>query len=334
MLGTIVKILMISIGYKIKKKDREKNMKFNKWLFAMTLSVSCVATAVPCIHAEAVTAKKTETTKTNTTTKTTNNKTTNNKTTTVQKKQVVISDYSAIFDANYYYNTYPDLQAAFGKDDAKLFEHFVKCGMKEGRVGNADFNVKAYMKNNLDLVGLFKADDLTEYYAHYANNGKAEGRIAQYQANQAPREGVLATHTTYYDPKESRAINVELAASRINGMVIEPGKVFSYSDSVGRRTVENGYVDGPSFANGKEVSSIGGGICQVSSTLYVSMLLSGIEPIEHHYHGLPVDYVPKGLDASIAENVQDLRFKNNSAYNVVIEASAKDGVLTVSLLRG
>ena len=189
------------------------------------------------------------------------------------------------------------------------------------------------MKNNLDLVGIFKADDLTEYYAHYANNGKAEGRISQYQANQAPKEGVLATHTTYYDPKEARAINVELAASRINGMVIEPGKIFSYSDSVGRRTVENGYVDGPSFASGKEVTSIGGGICQVSSNLYVSMLLAGIEPIEHHYHSLPVDYVPTGLDAAISENVQDLRFKNTAAYNIVIEAIAKDGVLTVSLLR-
>ena len=251
-----------------------------------------------------------------------------------QKKSVVISDYSAIFDANYYYTMYPDLQMAFGNDEQALFDHFVKCGMKEGRVGNSSFNVKAYMKNNLDLVGLLKADDLTDYYAHYVNAGKEEGRIAQYQNGQAPAEGVLATHTTYYDVTEQRAINVELAASRINGMVIEPKKSFSYSNSVGSRTVENGYVDGPSIANGKEVSSIGGGICQVSSNLYVSMLLAGIEPTEHHYHGLPVDYVPKGLDAAIAENYLDLRFTNNFAHNIVIEAIAKDGVLTVSLLRG
>ena len=295
-------------------------MRIKKMLFATILSVACVTVVVPSTKIEAAAIKKTESKKGNTKKE--------------QKKKEVISDYSTIFDADYYYNAYPDLQAAFGKDEKALFNHFVKCGMKEGRNGNAAFNVKAYMKNNLDLVGLFKADDLTEYYTHYANHGITEGRIAQYQVGQAPAEGVLATHTTYYNPQEARAINVELAASKIHGMVITPGSTFSYSKAVGRRTVENGYVDGPSFASGKEVTSIGGGICQVSSNLYVSMLLAGIEPIEHHYHSLPVDYVPTGLDAAISENVQDLRFTNNNSYNVVIEAIAKDGVLTVSLLRG
>ena len=292
-------------------------MRFNKKGIALSLFSLGLCLVINGIQAEAAFVKRTEVKKMQ-----------------QQKKSVVISDYSAIFDANYYYATYPDLQMAFGNDEQALFDHFVKCGMKEGRVGNASFNVKAYMKNNLDLVGLLKADDLTDYYAHYVSAGKEEGRIAQYQNGQAPTEGVLATHTTYYDVTEQRAINVELAASRINGMIIEPNKSFSYSNSVGTRTVENGYVDGPSIANGKEVSSIGGGICQGSSNLYVSMLLAGIEPTEHHYHGLPVDYVPKGLDAAIAENYLDLRFTNNFAHNIVIEAIAKDGVLTVSLLRG
>ena len=292
-------------------------MKISKRVVAMSMVIFGLSFGMSGIQADAAFVKRTEVKKMQ-----------------EKKKNVVISDYSAIFDANYYYNTYPDLQVAFGNDEKALFDHFVKCGMKEGRNGNATFNVKAYMKNNLDLVGLFKADDLTDYYAHYANAGKSEGRVAQYQNGQAPLEGVLATHTTYYDVTEQRAINVELAASRINGMVIEPKKSFSYSNSVGTRTVENGYVDGPSIANGKEVSSIGGGICQVSSNLYVTMLLAGIEPTEHHYHGLPVDYVPKGLDAAIAENYLDLRFTNNFTHNIIIEAIAKDGVLTVSLLRG
>ena len=249
------------------------------------------------------------------------------------KKDVKIEDYSAIFDADFYYNMYPDLQAALKKDPEVLFQHFVEFGMKEGRVGCPNFDVKAYMKNNPDLVGLFKADDLREYYAHYVKYGIKENRVSLYQEGQAPAEGVLATHTTYYDPSEARATNVELAASRMNGMVIKPGNTFSYSDSVGPRTKANGYVNGPSFANGIEVSSIGGGICQVSSTLYVSLLLAGIEPIEHHYHSLPVDYVPLGLDAAISQGVQDLRFKNTADYNIVIEAIAENGVLTVSLLR-
>lgn len=245
-----------------------------------------------------------------------------------------IEDYSAIFDADYYYNRYPDLQIILGKNEKALLKHFIKYGMKEGRVASEGFDVKAYMKNNPDLVGLLKAEDLTLYFNHYVKYGFHEGRPAIYQQGQEPKEGVLGSHTTYYDVKESRAINVELAASRINGMVIKPGKSFSYSKAVGTRTIANGYVDGPSIANGKEVSSIGGGICQVSTNLYAAMLFAQITPTEHHYHGLPVDYAPTGLDAAIAENYLDLRFKNTFEYDIVIEAIAKDGVLTVSLLRG
>ena len=246
----------------------------------------------------------------------------------------VIEDYSVIFDAEHYYNMYPDLQSAIGKDEAALLKHFIEYGMKEGRVGNASFNVKAYMKNNPDLVGLLKSNDLTLYFKHYANFGRKEGRISLYQEGQAPREGVLGSHTTYYDTTESRAVNVELAASRINGMVLKPGQKFSYSDSVGDRTKANGYVEGPMFVGGKEVPGVGGGICQVSTNLYAAMLFAGIEPTEHHYHGQPVDYAPVGLDATIAKGYLDLRFKNTCNYNIVIEAVAKDGVLTVSLLRG
>lgn len=249
-------------------------------------------------------------------------------------KSQVITDYSVIFNADYYYNTYPDLQMVIGKDDAALLKHFVEYGMKEGRVGNAAFNVKAYMKNNPDLVGLLKSNDLTLYFKHYVNFGMKEGRVALYQKGQEPKEGVLGSHTTYYDPTESRATNVELAASRINGMVLKPGQKFSYSDSVGNRTRENGYVEGPMFVGGKEVPGVGGGICQVSTNLYAAMLFAGIQPTEHHYHGLPVDYAPVGLDATIAKGVYDLRFKNTFDFDIVIEAVAKDGVLTVSLLRG
>ena len=245
-----------------------------------------------------------------------------------------ITDFSSVFNPQYYYDRYEDIRIAIGRDEQALLKHFKEHGMQEGRIANPEFNVKAYMLNNLDLVGEMKADDLTEYFAHYIKSGKQEGRIAVYQFGQQPAEGILATYTTYYNPLEMRAVNVELAASRVNGTVLTPGSTFSFSKSVGTRTVANGYVDGPSFAAGKEVTSIGGGICQVSSNLYLAMLLAGIEPIEHHYHSLPVDYVPPKLDAAISENVQDLRFKNNYEYNICIESVAKDGVLTVTLKRG
>ncbi len=87
----------------------------------------------------------------------------------------------------------------------------------------------------------------------------------------------------------------------------------------------------PSFASGRVVSSVGGGICQVSSTLYVAMTLSSIPATERYAHSLAVDYVPKGLDSAIVEGVKDLRFKNLYDYPIRIDSSAENGTLTVAI---
>ena len=89
----------------------------------------------------------------------------------VQASAVNQSDYSPVFDANYYYNTYEDLQQNIGNDPAALLNHFITIGMKEGRSGNALFNVKAYMNNNLDLLPVYGAKDLSGYYYHYITCG-------------------------------------------------------------------------------------------------------------------------------------------------------------------
>lgn len=242
-------------------------------------------------------------------------------------------DYSPVFDADYYYNAYPDLQQTIGQDADALFKHFLTTGMKEGRNGNADFQLKAYMYNNLDLLPVYGVKDLSSYYIHYITCGKNEGRKATFAPSTTFREGALAGYTTSYNTTEERAVNVELAAARINGMVIEPGQSFSFSNSVGTRTIQNGYVEAPSYASGRVVTSVGGGICQVSSTLYVSMLLSGIPATQHYFHSLSVDYVPVGLDAAIVEGYKDLRFVNPYDYPIMIEAVTANGKLTVNLVK-
>ena len=239
-----------------------------------------------------------------------------------------IVDYSAVFDADFYYNKYPDVQETVGHDAEALLEHFINLGMKEGRAGKAGFNVRAYMKNNLDLVTQYGISDLSDYYYHYISSGEAEGRKA---VGQPGGEGEIASFSTVYDTEEDRAVNVKLAASRINGMVVEPGEEFSFSKSIMSRTLANGYVVAPSFASGKVVSTVGGGICQVSSTLYVVMMLSSIPATERYAHSLHVDYVPEGLDSAIVEGVKDLRFKNPYDYPIRIDATAEDGVLTVGI---
>lgn len=239
-------------------------------------------------------------------------------------------DYSAVFDAEYYYNTYPDVQKAVGHDADKLLQHFIASGMKEGRTGKADFNVRAYMKNNLDLLTTFGVKDLSAYYYHYIQSGKGEGRVAVESGN-AVNVNEIASFSTRYNTEEDRAVNVQLASERINGLVIQPGDTFSFSNSIMSRTIDNGYVTAPSFAGGRVVTSVGGGICQVSSTLYVTMLLSSIPATERYPHSLDVDYVPKGLDSAIVEGAKDLRFKNIYDYPVRINSSVEDGTLTVSI---
>lgn len=92
-----------------------------------------------------------------------------------QAAPVDAAAYAAVFDYTYYANCYPDLQAVFGNDEAALFNHFLTCGMAEGRQGNAEFNVQYYREKNADLQAAF-GDNLPAYYMHYMTNGKAEGR--------------------------------------------------------------------------------------------------------------------------------------------------------------
>ncbi len=244
-----------------------------------------------------------------------------------------LTDYSAVFDAEYYYNAYADLRQTLGNDPTALLEHFINVGMKEGRSGNASFHVKAYMLNNLDLLPVYGVKDLSSYYIHYITCGQKEGRSGVYKKGTEPQAGILSSYSTSYDVTEDRAVNVNLAASMINGMEIAPGEKFSFSNSIGSRTLANGYVVAPSFAGGRVVSSVGGGICQVSSTIYVAMLLAGITPTERYAHSLPVDYVPKGLDSAIVEGYKDLTFTNQFDFTIVINATVKDGVLTVSFVQ-
>lgn len=87
------------------------------------------------------------------------------------------ADYAAVFDAAYYAERYPDLKAAFGTDEVALLNHFIVCGMAEGRQGNAEFNVQCYREKYADLQAAF-GDNLPAYYTHYMTCGKAEGRTA------------------------------------------------------------------------------------------------------------------------------------------------------------
>lgn len=243
-------------------------------------------------------------------------------------------DYSVVFDADYYYSAYSDLRAVIGNDQKALLEHFISFGMQEGRRGNAEFDVKAYMENNPDLTQLLGTEDYESYYLHYISTGKAEGRSAESGDTNsdiaASEHSLICTYTTSFNPKQSRAVNIGLAASKINGTVLQPGQEFSFSDTVGPRTAENGFVMAPTFVNKEEVPGMGGGICQVSSTMYAAMLQGGIKATQRHAHSLPVSYIPEGMDATISAGTKDLTFTNDFDFPLVINAVVTNGTVTVS----
>lgn len=236
------------------------------------------------------------------------------------------------FDAEYYYKTYPDLQTAIGHDSAALYEHYVQNGLKEGRNGSAEFNCTTYMNNNSDLRAVFK-DDYLSYCLHYEQYGKKEGRNAITPSNTHKGGNILGTYSTAYNTEETRAINVELSASRINNIIIAPGEEFSYSQTILPRTTENGYVEALMISNNAYTKGMGGGICQVSSTLYAAMLDAGLPATERYPHSLPVAYVPEGMDAAIAAPVKDLKFVNTFEYPIqlIADTTSESGIVTVTI---
>ena len=144
--------------------------------------------------------------------------------------------------------------------------------------------------------------------------------------------GEITHYTTRYNVNEiNRTHNLTKATNIINGSIILPGEVFSFNQTVGRRTMETGYKDAMVIVNGKFEPGLGGGICQVSSTIYNACLLAGLEIVERHNHNLTVAYVPLGQDATVSYGLQDFKFKNNTTSPVYVRAVASGGYLTVNI---
>lgn len=130
---------------------------------------------------------------------------------------------------------------------------------------------------------------------------------------------------------QERANNIELAVKSINGKVIKPDEVFSFNETVGERTLAKGYKYAPVIVNNKLVNGIGGGICQVSTTLYNAAIRANMSVTERNHHSLPVHYVSTGMDATVDYGNLDLKFKNSLKYPVYIEATTFNGRIVINL---
>ena len=143
---------------------------------------------------------------------------------------------------------------------------------------------------------------------------------------------VLSSFSTSGLGGYNRVNNITLACEALNGTVLAPGEVFSYNQTVGQRTKERGFLEAGAYVSGKSVSEVGGGICQVSSTLYYCTLMANLEIVSRTNHMFTVAYVDLGMDATVSWPNPDFQFKNNTEYPIRIEANVSGGTCNISLI--
>ena len=143
--------------------------------------------------------------------------------------------------------------------------------------------------------------------------------------------GRAKTYYETYASQYNRNENMRLATEAINGTVLEPGEVFSYNQTVGPRTAERGFKQATIFVGKEKVPGYGGGICQISSTLYMATKKTNLQIVERHAHSLPVTYCSRDDEATVSWGYLDYRFKNKLDIPVRIEASMGGGICNIAI---
>lgn len=147
-------------------------------------------------------------------------------------------------------------------------------------------------------------------------------------------ETLAAYRTVYYSSSSGRKHNIELVSSILDGTVIESGATFSYNNTTGPRSANRGYRIATVIENGEYVDGYGGGVCQVSSTVYAAVMHDpNLEVTSRRKHGLDVSYIPYGMDATVSYGSIDLKFVNNYPFAVRLNVYASEGVCMVTLTR-
>lgn len=145
----------------------------------------------------------------------------------------------------------------------------------------------------------------------------------------------IAEFTTYFgSSSEARKNNIKVASMKIDGTVTLPSEVFSFNKSTGERDYNTGYMESNIIVDGKFVLDVGGGVCQVSTTLYNAILRANLEIVERHHHSLPVGYVPKGEDATVSYGYLDLKFKNTHDFPIYIQTKVSTSAVTFRIFGG
>jgi len=182
---------------------------------------------------------------------------------------------------------------------------------------------------NVDEVKEMLKEDKTEYVVKLIITKPA---VTIDQIGEEAFPDLLASFTTKYDSSNTgRTTNLRLASEKINGVVLTPGEEFSYNKIVGERTIAAGYKEAKVYSNGEVVDGIGGGICQISSTLYNAVVMANLEVTVRRNHQFVTSYVEAGRDATVVYGSQDFKFKNTRKYPIKVNASVNSGVAKISI---
>lgn len=142
----------------------------------------------------------------------------------------------------------------------------------------------------------------------------------------------ICSYTTYYNTADkTRTANLKASVDKIDKIVIPQGKVFSFNQTVGKRTVTAGYETAKVIKDGEFVDGLGGGVCQVSSTIFEAVLRANIEIVQRTNHTLEIGYVPLGGDATVQWNSRDFQFKNSLDSDIELRMSCENGKLTCTV---
>lgn len=150
----------------------------------------------------------------------------------------------------------------------------------------------------------------------------------------ASKSKISSFSTPIVDDDDNRINNIEITCKRISGTIVEANSEFSFCDTVGEPTSEDGYKEAHAILDGEVVDSIGGGNCQVSTTIYnAAKKIDNVEITERHEHGKDVGYIEEGEDATVAYDYFDLKFENNNDFDLELEAYIKDEKVCVDIYK-
>ncbi len=142
----------------------------------------------------------------------------------------------------------------------------------------------------------------------------------------------LATYTTSYAASNKpRVNNIHLLADALDGKLVAPGEVFSFNGAIGERTAAKGYQEANAIVNGKLVPQLGGGICQMGTTIFNAVFFSGLPVVERHNHSLYISHYPTGRDATVSWGGPDFKFRNDTGNWILVATAYTNSTVTVSL---